>query len=197
MSAVVALHTMPAAAVGRWLIWALALLCLAGVKRSWAQGEPDGNLVGLPRVRFEIDVLPPPLAPRARAHSADVQTPNDLSTRQAGLGARWWLTSGSVAWGIGTELPGGPAGLAPRAVLAVRTEIGANARVGFDLLPAIRDAAAAEEPAERARLALEFRTTSAVRDIREGLLKLQLSNSSSLHFQPRRSGAVLSWRAQF
>lgn len=43
---------------------------------------------------------------------------------------------------------------------------------------------------------LELRTSKPGRDLRQ-LLRVQLSSSSALHFRPRRSGLVVSYRAQF
>jgi hypothetical protein len=50
---------------------------------------------------------------------------------------------------------------------------------------------------QRGRFALEFKTKSAVGDVRTGLLRFQLNDAGSLQFRPRRGGVQLSYREQF
>lgn len=170
--------------------------CAAAMNPGLAQVVLEAGAPGATTVQVELGTLPPPLTRAALAQTNHAIA--DWRARPAsGMSARWWISTGALAWGIGTDLPADPSTFGPRAVLAVRAELGANARIGYDLISAHRGAAADEEAASGGRLALEFRTTSATRDLREGLLKVQLSNSSSLHFRPRRSGVMVSWRAQF
>jgi hypothetical protein len=49
----------------------------------------------------------------------------------------------------------------------------------------------------RARFALEFRARSSASDLRESLLRVQMSGDAALHFRPRSGGLQVSWRERF
>jgi hypothetical protein len=48
-----------------------------------------------------------------------------------------------------------------------------------------------------ARVALEFKSKSTVRDLRTSLFRVQLSGTSALHFRPRGGGLNVAYRESF
>jgi hypothetical protein len=51
--------------------------------------------------------------------------------------------------------------------------------------------------ASRPRFALEFRAKAVAKDLRETLLRVQLSGAGALHFRPRGGGLQITYREQF
>jgi hypothetical protein len=51
--------------------------------------------------------------------------------------------------------------------------------------------------ASRPRFALEFRAKAVAKDLRETLLRVQLSGAGALHFRPRGGGLQISYHEQF
>lgn len=178
---------------GRWTAW--SLLLAAGA----ATAEPDGKGHAALPGRFEISTLEsaPSWPEAARAGP--------------GLRTRWWWGRGGLELGLGADWARRPLGMVPsprggttqvfalRAALSPRTQIlyetDATRREAGDLDPPFEPFGAVQGT----RLAVEFKLQPAapLKSLRDGLLRMQVSGSSSLQFKPRSGGLFVSYRATF
>ncbi len=141
-----------------------------------------------------------PSGTTARLYRSDATPQATVSTE---LRTRLWWGNARAGMGGGTDWATAPAGSALRPwrpVVGVRANMGEQARLVYELRgpaspsPALGAAAGDNE----ARVALEFKSaTNPAQNLRNGLFRVQLSNSSSLFLKPRSGGMVVSYRSQF
>ena len=191
-------------------------LCLAcAASSALAQSDfPDTVEAGLgpalttaprPTTSLELDVVDPaiaaPTGTTARLYRLD-QTTQSPSSHELHL--RLWWGKGVGSMGAGTDWAIAPAGssLRPlRPVLGVRANLSDQARLIYELRGATSalasiNALGATDP--QARLALEFKSANnPAQHLRNGLFRIQLSNSSTLFIRPRNGGLGVSYRSQF
>lgn len=120
------------------------------------------------------------------------------------LRARVWWGTPMAGLGTGADLvsTAGVPGLRPlRPVLGVRANMSERTRVIYEVRGPAASAPSVPLPGagdQEARLALEFRKAkSPAQDLRNGLFRVQLSNSSSWVLKPRKGGLLVSYRSQF
>lgn len=94
----------------------------------------------------------------------------NASASVAGVRARWWVGRGRLELGAGADW----------AAPAPRTPVGAGS-----------------PEALRPRFALEFRAKGAAKDLRDSLLRVQMSGDAALHFRPRSRGLQITYRERF
>jgi hypothetical protein len=153
-----------------------ALVCGAAQAQS-ADGSDERRSINRPR--FELDTLPrwtprPTLTSpwdvsRVSALPPSVPLAGSGATYGDGLRARWWWGRGKLALGAGADWSA-EAPTTPYAPGAAPL---------------------------RPRFALEFRARSASKDLREGLLRVQMSGDAALHLRPRSGGLQVSYRERF
>ncbi|GAP35249.1 hypothetical protein ISF6_0840 [Piscinibacter sakaiensis] len=170
--------------------------------------EDDGASAGSLRAGIELTRIDPaledPQASTARLYRLDASPQAPVSPE---LRTRLWWGNARGALGAGADWAAAPAGSALRPlrpVVGVRAEVSEQARLTYELrapassLALSGSAAALAGAAPEARLGLEFRSApSAARNLRNGLFRVQLSNSSALFVRPRSGGMMLSYRSQF
>lgn len=159
-----------------------------------------------PAVRLELETVAPglesPRSPTPRPYTSDDA---DRFLMAPELRTRVWWGTPMVGVGTGADLVSATAaqGLRPmRAVMGVRASMSERTRLVYEVRgPAASSSSSVLLPggsASEARLALEFRSAkSAAQNLRNGLFRVQLSNSSSLFLKPRSRGLVVSYRSQF
>jgi hypothetical protein len=147
-----------------------------GIAAACASTHAEPGTIAAPR--FEIDTLPQP-TPRPVLSRWDGQRlgplPDSMPLAGAaalgeGVRARWWLGQGRVAVGAGADWTAS----------AQPTPFGAGAAGAL-----------------RPRFALEFRAKAAAKDLRESLLRVQMSGDAALHFRPRGGGLQITYRERF
>jgi len=112
---------------------------------------------------------------------------------EVGAGAN--VNSSSTTPGLATSASRGTAVLGLRAQLAQGTHLA----IERDTL-ATSVGAGSGAPVEVSRLALEFKAvgnSKAAQPLSSGLLRVQMSGTSSLQFKPRSGGLAVSYRAKF
>jgi hypothetical protein len=124
--------------------------------------------------RFELDALSqqtsrPALFADALPGAESMPLAN-ASASVAGVSARWWVGRGRFELGAGADWE------AP----SPRTLVGAGSAGAL-----------------RPRFALEFRAKAATKDLRDGLLRVQMSGDAALHFRPRSRGLQITYRERF
>lgn len=182
-------------------IWALALLCVPLAQQAQATLVDAKDT---PQPRLEIESLPHAMHARAAIHGARplFETPSD------GLRTRLWWGRGAVEVGAGANV--NPSTTAPglatsagvgTAVVGLRAHVARGTHVAIE-----RDALAASvgagvsPPLEGTRLALEFKAvghSKAAPPLSSGLLRVQMSGTSTLQFRPRSGGLAVTYRAKF
>lgn len=187
----------------------LAVLGL-GTAVSFAQAlGPDhevDRLVPSPApARLEIERVDPlleaPTGSTARLYRLD-GTPSAAVSEE--LRTRWWVGHGVGSIGAGADWAATPArsALRPwRPVLGLRADGGARTRLIYEVRGAAAPWASAGWPganAQEVRVAMEFKSArNPAQNLRNGLLRVQLSNTSALMLKPRSGGLVVSYRSQF
>lgn len=171
--------------------------------RAAAGAEPrDGHA---PRVGLELQrvdpVLDDPQGSTARLYRLD-RTPQAEPSQE--LRTRLWVGNHLGGLGAGADWSATPAGssLRPwRPVLGLRADVSNQTRLIYEVrgpassLASVPGSGATES---EVRWALEFKKApSAASHLRNGLLRVQLSNSSSLVLRPRSGGVMVSYRSQF
>jgi len=115
---------------------------------------------------------------------------------------RFWWRKGAVELGAGANLDLTADRLTmrtPTPVIGVRARLGERTRLVAEADPSAfgREAGVLDSAVDGARLALEFKTKSPLRDLRTSLLRVQLSGHSALHFRPRGGGMQVTYRETF
>ena len=155
--------------------------------------------------RLDVESLPYSLQSRATEFGAArglTETPRD------GLRTRVWWGKGVVELGAGADVsnsnlaPGLMARQAGTGVVGLRAELTPGAHLAIE-----RDAnhPALQRPGvpaavDASRLALEFKgvgNSKAASPLSGGLLRVQMSGSSTLQFKPRSGGMSVTYRAKF
>lgn len=153
--------------------------------------------VELQRVNPAVDE---PNGSTARLYRLD-RSPQAESSPE--LRTRLWVANRYGGLGAGADWAAAPAGstLRPlRPVLGLRAEVSTQTRFIYEVRGPASSLAngvpGATDP--EMRMALEFKSApSAARNFRNGLFRVQLSNSSALTLRPRSGGMVVSYRSQF
>lgn len=166
-----------------------ALACSVAVGAALPLAAPAQTAPNV--IEVQIDRTPAPASAAMQAFDRAAAAIEQRAT----LRARSWMGSGGVGVGVGADLsaPGDTVGW--RTVLGMRADLGANARMVYELHPDWPARGAEGSPP--GRLMLEYRSARPLHDLRDQLLRVELSGSSSLHLRPRRSGMMVTWRAQF
>ena len=144
------------------------------------------------------------MQPRAAVNGARplFDTPSD------GLRTRMWWGRGALEVGAGANL--NPSSTAPglatsasrgTAVVGLRAQVARGTHLAIErdtLATSVGGGAAA--PLEVSRVALEFKAvgqSKAAQPLSSGLLRVQMSGTSSLQFKPRSGGMAVTYRANF
>jgi hypothetical protein len=196
MLAVRAIDAVGTAGRFRGLSWLWAACCLTplacaaqGLADSAAQAVADNA----PRPRMEVE-LSKELPVGTPQLTEVLQTDAAAFERDQALRSRWWIHAGRVTLGAGADWPRGPHWSAPQPVLGLRTAVAANTLLSYEW----HGHSASQDAPPGGRFVLEFRTApSQIRTLRDGLLRMQLSGTSSLNLRPRRSGVLVTYSAQF
>ncbi len=120
-----------------------------------------------------------------------------------GLRARWWWGRGAIEVGAGADwlAPAGASSVARplTQVVGVRAALSARTRLVYEAesAPLWRGADSGIVNPRTARVALEFKSKSPVGDLRNGLLRVQLSGDAALQFKPRSGGLQVMYRERF
>ena len=189
---------MPALQARLWIGLACWSLLAPGAHAALAdQAEPGA-------ARIEFERLPYAIQPRAATAGARALFDNPSD----GLRTRVWWGKGGLEVGAGANV--NPSNTAPglaatgnsgTAVLGLRAQVAQGTYLAFerDTLAASAGAGA-PVPVEGSRLALEFKAVGASRaaqPLSSGLLRVQVSGTSSLQFKPRSGGMAVTYRAKF
>lgn len=176
---------------------AAAMLVSAASCGVPASDEDTAAMPPAPRTMIEVEALgplnvrltPPPSSLPA-AGELSLLPPNDGADA---LRARGWLRFGAVGVGTGGDWP---LRGSMRPVFGLRADLSQRASVIYERIsPAVPPPGLdAGLPGER--LALEFKSSDPA-SLYRGLVRLQLSSSSSLLLRPRGGGMMMSWRANF
>ena len=154
--------------------------------------------------RIEVESLPHALRIRSVVSSTRVlfDAPAD------GLRTRMWWGKGALEVGAGANVS--PSNKAPglataptvgTAVVGLRAQLSRGTHLAIErdtLATSVHSGAAA--PLEVSRVALEFKAvgnSKSVQPLSSGLLRLQMSGTSSLQFKPRSDGMAVTYRAKF
>lgn len=180
----------------RWLTGWLTCIVLGAVAclpmLAGAQGGLDSAF------RVEMERLPAVLQPRS---ASMLDLPAD------GLRARWWLRRGPIEFGAGADLAAPPNSVhtafvrrAATPTLGVRAELvrGAYLAIERDAVKYLpRDQQGPTN--DTARLALELKPAELKRAnaLSSGLLRVQLTSSSTLQFRPRSGGLSVTYSERF
>lgn len=180
----------------RSVVMGCALVCCGAV-----QAQAEAVAAATPRV--EVEALPHGLQTR----SADPTVGRGLlETPRDGVRTRLWWGKGALEVGGGADLSNTSLapGLAGRqtgtAVVGVRAELTQGAHLAFERETAVAPLAGQPPAAGAARLALEFKSvgnTKAKHPLSGGLLRVQMSSTSTLQLRPRGGGMSVTYRAQF
>lgn len=184
-----------------WTCGALtALLGIAAPASHAALAEPADPY----SPRIEVESLPHAMRARSVVSSTRVlfDTPAD------GLRTRMWWGKGALEVGAGANVS--PSNKAPglataptigTAVVGLRAQLSRGTHLAIErdtLATSVNSGAAA--PLEVSRVALEFKAvgnSKSVQPLSSGLLRLQMSGTSSLQFKPRSGGMAVTYRAKF
>lgn len=186
---------------------ACAVLVATACGGVWAQAvdlDADRQPLLRSQTRLELERVDPvveaPTASTARLYRLD-RTPSSAVSEE--LRTRWWLGNGRSSVGAGADWAATPVGssLRPwRPVLGLRTEVSSHTRLIYEVRGAAAPWASTLPGAanQEVRVALEFRSArSPAQNLRNGLFRVQLSNTSALMLKPRSGGLVVSYRSQF
>ena len=181
---------------------AFGLLGVLGLVCAAAAGSPnDGD-----SRQLRVEVEPTPLA--AQPALADAQRRNLGSSAYVGQAdrgtrLRWWYGRygrEGVEIGTGVDWPSLAQGTPGRPALGLRAGVSRSTSVVYEVSPAARPwDPNLREPADAAqsRLALEFKPNAASSHLAGGLLRVQLSNQSTLQLRPRGGGLTVMYRERF
>lgn len=183
-----------------WVAAALVVLLVPAMQPALAAlGEADAH-----GPRWEVESLPHAIQPRTAVTGARplFDTPSDgLRTRM------WW---GNRAFEVGGGANLNPSNTAPglatsanvgTAVLGLRAQLAQGTHLAIErdtLATSVGSGAAA--PLEVSRVALEFKAvgrSKTAQPLSSGLLRVQMSGTSSLQFKPRSGGLAVTYRAKF
>lgn len=179
---------------------------------SWQAAVRGGAAVddapNAPTAQVELESVAPnlesPTNPTARQYRID---DSDRPVLSPELRTRVWWGTAMAGLGTGADLV--PTGTVPgwrpvRPVMGVRASMTERTRLVYEVRgPAVSSSSAASSllpgvADNETRLSLEFRSApSAAQHLRNGLFRVQLSNSSALLLKPRSGGVLVSYRAQF
>lgn len=154
--------------------------------------------------RLEIESLPHAMQARSAGPGARplFESPSD------GLRTRLWWGRGALEVGAGANV--NPSTTAPglatsaslgTAVLGLRAQVarGTHLAIERDTF-ATSVGAGVAPPVEGSRVALEFKavgTSKSAAPLSSGLLRVQMSGTSTLQFRPRSGGLAVTYRAKF
>lgn len=186
----------------------VALMLGCGISVALAQPVDlsiDRTVTSAPAARLEIERVDPlvdaPGGSTARLYRLDRTASAAVSDE---LRTRWWLGRGAGSIGAGADWAATPArsALRPwRPVLGLRADVGDHARLIYEVRGAAAPWASTGLPgaeSQEVRVAMEFKSArSPAQNLRNGLLRVQLSNTSALMLKPRSGGLVVSYRSQF
>jgi hypothetical protein len=160
--------------------------------------------------RLEIDTLQPwdparrdtlPVSRLQDAASPATQRALPSSSTDDGLRARLWWGRGAVEVGAGADwLAPSSTGANARPwsqVVGVRANLSARTRVVYETEATLPWRAGDSAGPRTARVALEFKSKSPVANLREGLMRVQLSGDAVLQFRPRGGGMQVMYRERF
>jgi len=184
--------------------WTCAALLALSVPAAHPAQAALAAPADVQRPRLEIERLPHVMQPQAAVTGARtlLDTPSDgLRTRmwwgrgplEVGAGAN--VNASSTAPGLATSASRGTAVLGLRAQVAQGTHLA----IERDTLATSVGAGSAAR-VEVSRLALEFKAvgnSKAAQPLSSGMLRVQMSGTSSLQFRPRSGGLAVSYRAKF
>ncbi len=184
-----------------WQCAALLVLWMVAAQHvRAASGEPP-QAQG---PRIEVESLPYAMQPRSALGGVRtlIDTPSD------GVRTRMWWGRGAFEVGAGANV--NPSNTVPGLATSANVGsavVGLRARVAQGTHLAIeRDTlstnvgAGASAPVEVSRVALEFKAvgnSKAAKPLSSGLLRVQMSGTSSLQFKPRSGGLAVTYRANF
>lgn len=181
----------------------LGTLLIVGSFAHAQTATDDPQVFANPRV--EIEALPYGLQRRVAdsgAVRALIETPRD------GVRTRVWWGRGALEVGAGADLsnthlaPGLAAGRSGTAVVGLRAELtpGAYLAIERDTHHLALQRPGTEPGADASRVALEFKgvgRSKAANPLSGGLLRMQMSGTSTLQFKPRSGGLSVTYRAKF
>lgn len=191
-----------------------SVTCILAVICAAAYGQAERDPVGPPRMEVETlqqwETARRDSAPAWSVDGAALSTRRLLPTEVArsafadvGLRARWWWVRGAV------EVGGGADWTAPSAaattpgkwspVVGVRADLSERTRLVYESEHALpwRGTDNSGAVPRTTRVALEFKSKSPVGDLRNGLLRVQLSGDAALQFKPRGGGLQVMYRERF
>jgi len=153
-----------------------------------------------PRTSIEVESVGPAL--NVRAPLTTTTLPGDPATLRSDssgdyLRTRWWWHLGAVGVGGGGDWL---LGSGVRPVLGLRANLTRQASLVYERLPVGAAAAPAGLDSvlpDEQRWALEFKPAGNSASMYAGLVRIQLSGSSTLLLRPRSGGLMLSWRSRF
>lgn len=164
-------------------------VCIAGAftfGSTAAQAEAD-NEPGIARLatpRLQVDIVPrwspsrlPGPLPTDRLWTSNTPMTAGMSLGE-GVGARLMWGRGKLSVGAGVDWLAAPSGSALQAQAAP-----------YPLGPGA--------DTSRSRVALEFRSKTVTRDLRESLFRVQMQGGGALNFRPRSGGLQVSYQKKF
>lgn len=188
----------------------LSAVLVLGCGAEWALAQVAGldvdrSVSSTRSARLEIERVDPlvddPTGSTARLYRLD-QTASAAASDE--LRTRWWVGRGAGSVGAGADWAATPARstLRPwRPVLGLRADLGERTRVIYEVRGAASPWASTGLPGaenQEVRVALEFKSArNPAQNLRNGLFRVQLSNTSALWLKPRSGGLVISYRSQF
>jgi hypothetical protein len=160
--------------------------------RQWEPGRRDFGSAS----RLDVAALPS----QRLLHSEGLRA----AFADDGLRARWWWGQGALEIGGGADwVAPSTAGNTTRPwsqVLGVRAALSARTRLIYEAESTLpwRNAENNGAAPRTTRVALEFKSKSSpVGDLRNGLMRVQLSSESVLQFKPRSGGLQIMYRERF
>ncbi len=161
-------------------------------------------------VRFELE--------SANVIGRDASMPTSRPDRAQDLQAvrsRWWWRAVLAEVGAGIDWAPSPTSptsstlptsaaspmtqtLSARPVFGLGADLSQRTRLVYELSSTDRSPLATAEPASNeVRWGLEFKSTNSVKEWGAGLLRVQMTGSSTLALWPRSGGLAMSWRTRF
>lgn len=180
----------------------MALLALWLPLVQHAQAAPDGK-ADAQQPRLEFESLPHAMQPRVAITGARplFETPSD------GLRTRMWWGRGALEFGAGANVR--PSSTAPglataasmgTAVVGLRAQVAQGTHLAIERDTFTTSIGGAAPPVDGSRVALEFKavgSSKAAQPLSSGLLRVQMSGTSTLQFRPRSGGLAVTYRAKF
>jgi hypothetical protein len=179
------------------------LSCVLALASSAAQAGPDAPA----SPRLEIETLQQ-WEPSRRVSdmvllSSQRLSPAATAFNDDGLSARWWWGRDAIQVGVGGDWRA-PSSVATEArpltqVVGVRAALSDRTRLIYEAesAPAWRRGETTGPYSRRSRVALEFKSKSPVSDLRNGLMRVQLTGDAAVHFKPRGGGLQVMYRERF